>query len=289
MRLLPQQRLLIELLSTLTLLALLACQEEKAAEPRRAGLTHVEQSAHPVVVRVRKARVLFEEAKGRAWPPLSKRVTMAYAGIQRGHFKRARSMLQQELDENPQSGAAIYLLGCAWYREQQYAAAIPYFEKTLEIGPSFAGCESVLYRYGRCLYNLGDAVGSRSAALAYLKLNQGNADALFLLGLADIEEADLEAAIAHFKEALAGFEANDSTEHPTTGDIAKCHARLGDVYLQQGKLARAQTELQRCISLYPAHYEPYFMLSRVLTRLGETEAAQHAMDQFLARKKQAGR
>jgi Tfp pilus assembly protein PilF len=62
--------------------------------------------------------------------------------------------------------------------------------------------------------------------------------------------------------------------------VSKAHARLADVYIRRDDLAAARVELEAATSLWPQHYAAFYKLSRVLNRLGESEAAQRAFRQY---------
>ncbi len=97
-------------------------------------------------------------------------------------------------------------------------------------------------------------------------------DSIFGLGLVALEADRLDEAERRFRRAIE-VQAPDPRRRK---EVAKAHARLGDVYLRRDELEAARAELDTAVRLWPQHYTAFFKLSRVLTRLGEQAAAEEA-------------
>jgi tetratricopeptide (TPR) repeat protein len=192
-----------------------------------------------------------------------------YELIKAGEHEAARRRLQPIVQAHPGWARAHFLLGLTYHEQELYAQARPLFARALELDPLE---RAVLPFYGWCLYYLGDAETSRRQFAAYLESDADYADAHFGLGLIDFDRDDLEAAARRFGTAirLAAAAGQPRTE-------GKARARLADVHVRRGDLARARAELQRAVELRPDAYEAFFKLSRVLERLGDHEAAQRAL------------
>ena len=103
-------------------------------------------------------------------------------------------------------------------------------------------------------------------------------DSHFALGLIDLDGDRLDAAERRFREAIRLQSGNPRRR----ADVAKAHARLGDVYVRRNDLELAKAELIEATRLYRDHYTAHFKLYRVLTRLGETAAADAALRDYRA-------
>ena len=86
----------------------------------------------------------------------------------------------------------------------------------------------------------------------------------------------LDEAERRFRQAIDLQSDNPSRQK----DVAKAHARLGDLYIRREQLAQAKTHLQTATNLWPKHYAAYYKLHLVLNRLGEPEAAEEAFQQY---------
>ena len=168
------------------------------------------------------------------------------------------------------------MFGLSYHREQKYGQARAYFEKSAAADPSLMLTN---YFYAWTLFYLGELDGSRNAFEKYLVSNPNESDVYFGLGLIDLDQDTLETAERNFQKSIELAKAAKKRDLRTE---SKSHARLAEVYERQDRLHEARGELEQAVTLYPDHYEAYYKLSRVLTRLGETEAAQQANQNFLA-------
>ncbi|MHC4102923.1 MAG: hypothetical protein ACYSW1_18815 [Planctomycetota bacterium] len=98
----------------------------------------------------------------------------------------------------------------------------------------------------------------------------------FGLGLIDLDEDRLEPAEQRFRRAIE-LQADDPRRRK---DVSKAHARLADVYIRRDEIEAARAELEIATKLWPQHYTAFYKRSRVLNRLGQTEAAQQAFRQY---------
>ena len=196
-----------------------------------------------------------------------------FALISQNQLDPARDRVTDYLQQNPQTGQAEFLLGLTYHREKRYALARPHFAKATEFSPQF---HPTYHFYGWCLYYLGETEQARTAFQEHLRLAPTEGDSHFALGLLAMDADQLDEAERRFRQAIDLQSDNPSRQK----DVAKAHARLGDLYIRREQLAQAKTHLQTATSLWPKHYAAYYKLHLVLNRLGEPEAAEEAFQQY---------
>lgn len=190
-----------------------------------------------------------------------------------GSYAEARQLLKDVLARCPREGRGLLYMAIAYQREKRYEAAREYFEKTLELGPTFADYHRVHHFYGWCLLRLGDLKGARKAFMKHLESEPEAAGSHFGLGRVDMEEGKLADAEVRFRKAI-GLDAGQPQYQRRLADV---HLRLADVYLQRHELDKARDELLRATELSPPLHQAYYKLYLLYTRQGNREAAAGAL------------
>jgi tetratricopeptide (TPR) repeat protein len=214
-------------------------------------------------------------------PPLGPELTAIARSLKPQDNDAARRSLEAYLQQHPEDGRAEFLMGLSYHREKRYAQARPRFERAIELTPEY---HPTYHFLGWCLFYLGRMPAAREAFEAHLARMPTEGDSHFGLGLIDLDEDRLDDAETRFRRAIELQAGNPRRRK----DVSKAHARLADVYLRRDDLAAARTELETATRLWPQHYTAFYKLSRVLNRLGETEAAQEAFGQYEYWEGQAG-
>jgi tetratricopeptide (TPR) repeat protein len=186
---------------------------------------------------------------------------------------QARSWLDAHLASHPDDGQAAFLLGLTYHREKRYTLARPWFESAVRLAPQY---HTIHHFHGWCLYYLGDMPGARVAFIRHIEAVPGEGDSHFALGLIAFDDDRLDDAQRRFAGAIELQRDNPGRRR----DVSKAHARLADVHIRRDELEGAKTQLLLATELWPQHYAAFYKLSRVLTRLGEDEAADQAFRQF---------
>lgn len=199
--------------------------------------------------------------------------------IREGQFDRARYVTVDYMNRLPEDlqGLAEFVVGLAYHEEKVYGEARPHFERAIRLEPDY---HLTYYYIGYCLYNLGDYELARRAFETHLSFVPEEGDSHFGLGLIALEEGRFDDAVTRFHSAIDLYEAAMAQRFNPKDrrrEVAKCHARLGDVHFRQGRYGEARTELEAATELWPMHYEAWFMLHQVLLRLGEDELAAAAL------------
>ncbi len=246
-------------LAALSLVALLGCNQN----PAPAGGVGPPPGAAP--------------ADGGAAPApratLSPELSSLFRLIGQGRTDRARPRLLTYLALDPQDGKAEFLLGLTYHREKRYSLARPHFDRAVDLSPEYHPAH---HFRGWCLFYLGDMEAARRSFEEHLRYVPDEGDSHFALGLIDLDADRLDDAQRRFGEAIELQAANPRRVR----DVAKAHARLADVYVRRDRLEEAKSHLLTATGMYPDHYSAYFKLYRVLTRLGETEAAERALADY---------
>jgi tetratricopeptide (TPR) repeat protein len=191
--------------------------------------------------------------------------------IRAGRFEEARARLAPIVAAHPGWQRATFLLGLSYHEEGRHAEARPLLARALALDATSPDAPALHLHLGWTMLQLGEVEGAREQFGRLLAVRPGYAEAHFALGLLDFDRDDLEAARSAFKQAI-------DLAHQT-GDArieGKARARLADVLVRTGDLARAREELEAAVRLRPDAYEAYFKLSRVLERLGDAEGAKRA-------------
>ncbi len=132
--------------------------------------------------------------------------------------------------------------------------------------------------------------GARAAFTNHLRFDPSEADSYFGLGLVELDSGKLDEAEAAFRRSIELTESLQATDPPRflarRGDLAKGHARLGDVYFARSDYEHARDELIAAIQIYPLHYAPYYTLSLVYRRLEQDDLADEALRRYQAVKQQ---
>lgn len=198
----------------------------------------------------------------------------AYELILHSKFEAARAVLIPLDQAHPRSGRTAFMLGLSYHQQRRYRPALPYFRRAVELDPDYYQTQHFL---GYCLYYLGDGSGARKAFETFLEHSPDSPHTHFALGLVAYDDDRLEEARSRFVRAIELCGANPGLRQRR----ASAHARLADIDIRTGRLEAARRQLKLAIRLNPALYGAYFKLSRVLTSLGEHEAARRAYERFL--------
>jgi len=218
--------------------------------------------------------------------------------IQQGHIEEARSRLTDELQRHPSSVEAYNLLGIIESSQQDYPKAIAAFQKALQIAPHSA----------KTRVNLGNAyVAERKPDFAekefqaVLRLEPGNQDANYNLGVLLIGRGAAADAIPHFERIKpanqatkfnlnhAYFQTRRTAEalrmakelsDQNTNDV-QVHFSLGVLLASEKQYKAAQTELQKADALRPETLEILYNLGQVYLRDGDLPRAELTLDRAL--------
>ena len=201
--------------------------------------------------------------------------------ISRGRLVGARMMLASHLETMPDDPAATFLLGITHHRERSYAVAAPLLERALELEPDILVAHHFL---GWAHFHLGDLDAAAASFQSHMRLQPGEPDTNFGLGLVAIERGDFPLARTHINDCIRmilAMEENAPERFAARArDLGKCYARLGDIAFAEGDFETARTELERGFSIDSRQYTAAFTLSQVHRQLGNDEESAAWMKRY---------
>jgi tetratricopeptide (TPR) repeat protein len=206
----------------------------------------------------------LQDAPQSSSPALQK----AKEAMARGDSFAVGQFLRQEQARNPQSVELGFLMSQMMFQNAAWAAALPGFEKVIQVVPSFEGAEFAFYFYGCCSMRLGKADIAKESLLAHLELKPQHADTLLALGQLSVKNGRGSEALQFLKKIQEGAPNINSNFR---AQIFSCK---GEAWLQLSDLQKAKSALEESLALNPKQSETHYILYRVLTRLGDKEGAQ---------------
>ena len=168
---------------------------------------------------------------------------------------RNLKLLLRELDAQPDDPYTLYQIGNSYFYSKQYAQAIPYFERAMELplDTKLSYVHSIINLYGYCLINTKRFADALMLEAVYDDF-KGDADYLFVLGLIYMNNAQFSKAVESFLAAtklptsvVDGV--NSYSAFYNVGVILEC---LGDkanaisYYEKAGDYAPALAGIERC-------------------------------------------
>lgn len=237
--------------------ALLARDAEDAAALYLAGLAHYALGETDEAIALMRRLVVLRPESGLGQAALARLLVAA------GRYGEAVGSYQAAVTLAPEDAALASGLAGAQSAVGDLAAAIATCEAALARMP---GETVLLASLGRALL----AAGQNAAVIAALT-NASGAEISFLRGTAHKALGALDAAIGHFRTAIAADPAH-----------AAAHLGLGNALAARGRFAEAQEALMRAVAIAPTLAEAQASLGAVLLRTGEEDAAEQALRRALS-------
>jgi tetratricopeptide (TPR) repeat protein len=214
-------------------------------------------------------------------PTLLAELRPAAQALEAQQFEEGRRVAQAYLTAHPGDAQASFLVGLSFALADNHGAARPFLEAALAAEPNFDLAWEPL---GKSCFLLGDLAGARAAYAECARRVPDDPKGALGLGLVELEEANLSAAEARLREALALFDALEKRDprqaQARAGERSEAHARLGEVLFQREDLVGARGELQRAIGLSAGNLSALYTASLVHRRLGEEELAKAAEERY---------
>ena len=169
--------------------------------------------------------------------------------------------------EKPDDADAWYLLGRTKFNENNFAEAIPCFERALALRPRNVEAENNLGLAWQAINDLEKAQTAFQAAIEWEGNSPTDAQPFLNLGTLLADQNRFDNAIPHLAKA-----AQLSPDNP------RIHEVLGQVYTAQHDLPKAQNELERAIELAPNTSALHFKLGQIYRKEGLSDRAQSEFD-----------
>jgi tetratricopeptide (TPR) repeat protein len=215
--------------------------------------------------------------KSEAIAPLDERsrFTMAMAEIRLNHRDWAKAELDKLAASRPQNPLYVYWLGRLDYDGRQYADAIGYFERAIQLDPEMM---RAYYNLGLCLDYVGrvdEAIGDYQRAIVLNRQQPHPSPWPHLdLAIALIEKNQLAEAEKTLREAI-GYDAR----------LPQAYYQLGRVLDSTNREQESVAALKQATALDAAYPDPHYLLGRIYRRMGEKHLAQTEADLFLKLKR----
>jgi tetratricopeptide (TPR) repeat protein len=217
--------------------------------------------------------------------PVDNRIAIARQMLRAARYDQAELALKTILATHPGDAQSTFLLAAAIQKQKRYTEARALFEQVISTNVSFPEVDSVFYLLGWSAYYLGDLPLAQDAFHEHLRRAPNEADSVYGLGIIALDQDRLDDA----ERLLRQSQSMQGVDPRSVREVAKAHARLGDVFIRRGDLQEAERQLQSAVRLFPDHYEAWAKLARVMERLNRPEDAQAARAQEQDAMRRVGR
>ena len=245
----------------------------------------------------------LENLQTQAAPPQGLAHELGVAYYKAGDYTKAVASFQKALEEKPDDGEAMQLLGLSFYLGGKSREAIPYLEKVQSWYPranvdasyilgvayiqtkqypqareAFArmfgvpGDSAAAYLFcARMLLRLDFAPVAEEYGLKAVSLDPKLPMAHYLLGEVYLYQSKMDQAISQFEQELA-----------VNPGYANAYYKLADAYTRVQKFDDAERLLQRSIWLDSTSTGPFILMGKVLEKKGEPELAARALQRAIS-------
>jgi choline-sulfatase len=172
----------------------------------------------------------------------------------------AIATLQKVVAADPQIIDAWTMIGNEYFRQKDYARAITYYKKALELRP---GYDLATINLANAYRRSGDDEAAMVGYEQYLQRDPRNAYVRYQLGEIQSDRGKLDDARQSFAAALQA--------DPT---LASARNALGVLYFKQGRIADAEREIRAAIAAKPDVRLAYFNLAVIAESQGRLEEAE---------------
>lgn len=209
----------------------------------------------------------FEQAALLApdFPRLQYSLGVAYFNA--GSYERAVGPLGRALEEHPGDGTVRRMLALAEIETEDYAGAAA----LLADDPGRGGDRSLQYAYALALVRSGRAAEAGPVFDRLLREQADWPELAVLVGQAQAQQGDFTAAVATLEQALE-----------LDPGVAEAHATLGNLYLRQGELGKAEEALRAELAAHPENLPSRYLLATVLDLDQRPEEAEPLLRSLLA-------
>ena len=218
------------------------------------------------------------------WPD-DPRVDIALKLIESRNYSDAQIVLETILAQKPNIGRARFLLGIVLQKQKQYEAALANLDMAVKMDQPFPESLHAEHFMGWCLFNLGRLEDARAAFTDHVAQFPEEGDSHFGLGIVAIDQGNFGMAKTSLEKAIA----LQKDVPRRAREVAKAHARLGDVYLAEDALEDARSNYHTAVIRWPDHYEAWAKLARTLDRLEKPVQAERARKESDNARRRMGR
>jgi tetratricopeptide (TPR) repeat protein len=182
---------------------------------------------------------------------------------------------------DPDSVAAHFELGKAYYEAGQWELAASAYQKVIELDPAYQAAYTNLFELGNAYYEAGQWELAAGVYQKVIELDPAYQAAYANLGATYYQQQRFDLAITQYEKALE--------LKPEDGESAY---NLGAIYLQQAlsqgeqpdpaSLKQAIDQIQKALQISPKLAEPHFSLGVAYMTLNRRTEAIQAFETFLS-------
>ena len=249
------------------------------------GLEDAAKDGEPLVMVDPTGRVWREGPEIEDQWPDDPRLDTARSLMRSGKYAEAELVLGTILDDRPAIGRARFLRGIAIQKQKRYEAALKEIDAAMATAQRFPEAGHADHFRGWCLYHLGRLDPAAAAFTAHAEAWPDEGDTQFGLGVVAIDQGRYQDAERFLTRAIE----LQSDMPERRRELAKAHARLGDVHLGQDRIDDARAAYHTAVIRWPDHYEAWAKLARTLDRLDRSVEAERARAEEANARRRTGR
>ncbi len=194
-------------------------------------------------------------------------IALSKVYIEDGRVLKAIEMLKEIIIAHPESSAANFFLGNAFFKLDCVEEAANAFKKAAKLEPSN---EATYYNLGLVLSKMADLAGAEAAYLKAVELDSEYVSAQYALGL-------LYQFLGKYSEAVERYAIVESL----TPFDPRVYSRMGTAFSQQDKNDEALKYLLKAVELAPQEADPSYRLCLVYLHLKKYNEALVAINRAL--------
>ncbi|MBN2342178.1 MAG: zinc-ribbon domain-containing protein [Deltaproteobacteria bacterium] len=225
-----------------------ALDEVARLEPTFPGLSVEQGYLMELSGKIDDALKTYEEALKRNPDDISAKTRVAAASIYQHNYDRAKELLVEVLNENPDSADGNFYMGEIFRAELSGADAVPYLKNATELDPN-----NPLYfvRYGASLAMIHDVGKAMKQYKKAMELDPKMAETYLRVGELKLRSGSVKDAIEQCEKAL---ELNP--------EIQRAYLLIGEAYEELADLKSAAAYYQKSTQAFPRAPEGFFKLGQ---------------------------
>jgi tetratricopeptide (TPR) repeat protein len=187
-------------------------------------------------------------------------LSLATALMDDGQNKAAAALLNEMVQQKPNSGLALLNLGAVLYREQEYSDSAEAYRRASQLD---VVSEPAKFSLAKVLITLVRFTEARPLLEPYVRDHPESMEAHYLLGITYQGIGNLEQAKSELERAVQLNESDFDSQY-----------KLGSVLREGGEYDEAILHLKRAVALKPESQEAHFQLDRAYHQAKQPELAE---------------
>lgn len=196
--------------------------------------------------------------------PVQQLLHYAWKELQQGRKVEAARACHAALQLNPDSDAALHLLGDVRRQQGRLDEALPLIQQAIILQPEVAEYHNTL---GMLFHQKNEHAKAVRLYQRALKLDSTHAAAQSNLGVALKQQGKFEEAVHAYEKALK-----------LSPDMPEIHNNLGNLQRQLGQFGAARINFERALLLQPGYADAEANLASLLSTAEVTQDSTHVVD-----------